>query len=143
MKKILLLLTAFFFQSTLFASTYSLNVKVDNLKNKKGDLIVLLYNKVGSIPDEKLTKFFKKKTIPLNSTSAEVTFDDLSKGDYAVVVVHDENKDHKIDKGLFLPKEGVGFSNFKSISPLNKPNFKRASFLLDKDLTKQIKVIYF
>ncbi len=143
MKKFLLLIIAFAFQTTLFASTYSLNIEVNSLKNKKGDLMVLLYNKDGSIPDEKLTKFFKRKIIPLNSTSAKVTFDNLTEGNYAIVVVHDENKDHKIDKGLFLPKEGVGFSNFKSISPLNKPNFKRASFLLNQNLTKQIKVIYF
>jgi uncharacterized protein (DUF2141 family) len=32
-----------------------------------------------------------------------------------LILLHDENKNGKIDKGFILPKEGIGFSNFQSI----------------------------
>jgi len=143
MKKIVVLFFLLLLQDILFAKNLTLTVEVEGLKNKNGDLIVALYNKEGTIPDEKLNKFFKKKTISMDELSKDIKFENLSEGRYAVIVIHDENKNGKIDKGLLLPKEGVGFSNFSSISIINKPNFKKASFILDKDLTKKIKLIYF
>jgi len=143
MKNLVVLLFLLSLQSILLAKNVSLNVEVEGLKGDQGDLIVALYNKDGSIPDEKLNKYFKKKVVPLSQLSKGIKFENLSEGRYAVIVIHDENKNGKIDKGLLLPKEGVGFSNFSSISIMNKPNFKKASFMLDKDLTKKIKLIYF
>jgi len=66
----------------------------------------------------------------------------LPKGKYAVNILHDENKDGKIDKGWILPTEGVGFSNIKSISPFNRPNFSKASFELESDKIIKVKIIY-
>lgn len=40
------------------------------------------------------------------------TITDLPYGEYAVMLYHDENDNHKIDKNfLGIPKEGFGFSN--------------------------------
>ena len=122
---------------------YSLKVNVDNLRNSKGVVQVSLYNKEGSIPDKDYTKYLKKKTAKINNKKAYVVFNNLPKGVYAVNVLHDENKNGKIDKGFILPKEGIGFSNFKSINIANKPNFKKASFLLNRDSKVDVKVIYF
>jgi len=59
-----------------------------------------------------------------------------------VNILHDENKNGKIDKKFILPKEGIGFSNYKSIGFTNKPNFSKASFELDSKTEINIKVIY-
>jgi uncharacterized protein (DUF2141 family) len=75
--------------------------------------------------------------------AASVTFKDLSAGKYAVNILHDEDNNGKIKKGLILPKEGIGFSNFQSISLGNKPNFKKASFEINADKFLTVKVIYF
>jgi uncharacterized protein (DUF2141 family) len=56
--------------------------------------------------------------------------------------LHDENSNGKIDKGLILPKEGIGFSNYSSIGLTNRPNFKKASFELTQNKTIKVKVIY-
>ena len=82
------------------------------------------------------------KVVEINKNSAKTTFDKLPKGKYAVNILHDENKDGKIDKGWILPTEGVGFSNIKSISPFNRPNFKKASFELNSNKTIQVNIIY-
>ena len=57
-------------------------------------------------------------------------------------ILHDENNNSMIDKGLLLPKEGIGFSNYQTIGLRNRPNFSKASFELNADKTVEIKVIY-
>ena len=41
-----------------------------------------------------------------------------------------------------MPIEGVGLSNFKSVNLFNLPNFKKASFLLNRDKKIVIDMIY-
>ncbi|MBW7867269.1 MAG: DUF2141 domain-containing protein [Brumimicrobium sp.] len=121
---------------------YDLTIKAENLRNSKGVVQFSLYNKDGSIPDEHYKNYFKidKKTI--ENGKAETTFSNLPKGNYAVNILHDENKNGKVDKGFILPKEGVGFSNFTSIGLTNRPNFNKASFELSQNKTIKVKVIY-
>ncbi len=125
------------------ANTFFLKVEVDNLRNSKGVVQFTLYNKNGTIPDEKYEKYYKKRIAEIKNRSSFVIFKNLPKGRYAINILHDENKNGKIDKGFLLPIEGIGFSNYKSIGLTNKPNFKKASFELNSNLKKTIKVIYF
>ena len=133
------------FQSSLSESlteTYSLTVKVDQLQNSKGVVQFALYNKDGSIPDEEYKNHYRQEKAKIVNGKSEITFKYLPKGKYAVNILHDENNNGKIDKGLLLPKEGVGFSNYQSIGLTNRPNFKKASFELIADKTIYVKVIY-
>lgn len=125
------------------AETFTLTVKVSGLRNSKGALVFTLYNKAGSIPDEHFKHFYKQKSVQVNDNSAVIIFKNLPKGAYAVNILHDENKNGKIDKGFIFPVEGIGFSNYKDIGLSNRPNFKNASFPLDKDKEITVKVIYF
>jgi len=138
MKKIILLSILVY---NLFG--FDLTVKVNNLRNSKGIVQFSLYNQEGSIPDQDYKKYFKQTKINITNNSAKVIFTNLKKGIYAVNILHDENKNGKIDKGFLLPKEGIGFSNYDKINLMNKPNFKKASFLIDKNKTIKIKTIYF
>ncbi|SFV53437.1 hypothetical protein MNB_SV-6-848 [hydrothermal vent metagenome] len=124
------------------ASGFTLKVSVDNLRNSKGVVQFALYNKDGTIPDENYQKQYKKHIENISKNRAETLFTDLPEGRYAINILHDENKNGEIDKGLLLPTEGIGFSNYDSISITNKPNFKKASFKLNLDTKKSIKVIY-
>ena len=101
-----------------------------------------LYNKDGSIPDDKFINYYKQQSSPIFNKSSTLTFTNLPKGVYAVNVLHDENKDGEIDKGWFLPVEGIGFSNLEKITPLNRPNFKKTKFNLEFDKQIEVKVIY-
>ena len=135
-----LILSSFAYQSNNEA--YSLTVKVHDLRNSKGVIQFALYNKEGTIPDERYTKYNKKLIGEITEGSSSVTFDKLPPGKYAVNILHDEDKNGKIDKGLILPKEGIGFSNYKSIGLSNRPKFSRASFDLTSDMTTDVIVIY-
>jgi uncharacterized protein (DUF2141 family) len=130
------------FNYTYSHESYSLTVKVSDLRNSTGVVVFALYNKDGSIPDEKLKKYYKKEIVLITKNSASVTFTNLPKGNYAVFMLHDENKNSKIDKKFILPTEGVGFSNFQTINFSNRPNFSNASFQINENLTKSIKIIY-
>jgi len=81
--------------------------------------------------------------VKINNGHAIVSFKKLPKGRYAISVFHDENNNGKIDKGMLTPKEGVGLSNFNTINLFNLPNFKIASFKLNGNMQKKIKIIYF
>ncbi len=143
--KILFGILAILSLSTTMATageSYTLKVVVDNLRNSKGVVQFALYNRDGTIPDEKYTKTYKKFVRKISNNRSVVVFKGLPKGRYAINILHDENKNGKIDKGLLLPIEGIGFSNFTSINMMNKPSFKKASFVLKSNMKKTVKVIY-
>src|SRR5690554_3997329 len=130
------------FQSVPVENTFSLTIKVDELRNSEGVVQFALYNRDGTIPDEKFKHYYKIATSDINDGSATLTFSNLPSGIYAVNVLHDENENGKIDKGLILPKENIGFSNYESIGLSNRPKFSKASFELNTDSTKRVKIIY-
>ena len=121
---------------------YDLTVVVKDLRNNTGVLQFSLYNEKGSIPDEKFEKLHKKGKVKIMNNTAEFTFRVLKGGTYAINVLHDENENGKIDKGFILPIEGIGFSNFSSIGFTNRPNFEKASFLLNSNKVVEVKIIY-
>lgn len=142
--KILIILLLINSQTTAEAEEiFTLVVQVNNLRNSNGVLQFSLYNKDGSIPDDKFQKYYKQSSSAITNGKSKVVFANISKGIYAINVLHDEDMNGKIAKGFILPKEGIGFSNFESIGLTNKPNFKKASFIVNSDTEKTIKIIYF
>ena len=138
MKKHLLILALL--GMTLHAQT--LTVVATGVKNNQGEVQFSLYNKAGTIPDKHLNQYYKMKRTTIQNKTASMVFENLPKGRYAVSIFHDENNNGKVDKGLMLPKEGVGLSNYKTINFFNLPNFKKASFLLNQDKEVKIRIIY-
>lgn len=134
------LFSSFIIQSN--EEAYSLTITVKDLRNSKGIVQFAIYNRDGSIPDEKYKKYYKRDIAAINNNASTITFNDLPKGRYAVNILHDENENGKIDKGFIMPKEGIGFSNYESIGLSNRPKFSRASFEVNSNITKNIKIIY-
>ena len=122
--------------------SFFVKVEVENLWNDIGNVQFALYNKDGSIPDEHYKKHFKIGTAEILNGKSSYTFMNLPEGTYAVNILHDEDKNGKIDKGFILPKEGIGFSNYSSIGLSNRPNFSKASFVVTSDRKIKVKVIY-
>lgn len=148
MKITIITLIAFALSLTLYsftssnADTYSLTIEVKNLRNEKGVVQFALYNKDGSIPDENYENYYIILKEKIANGSSSITFKNIPSGKYAVNILHDENKNGKIDKGFILPIEGIGFSNLQSIGLRNRPNFSKASFELKENKTINVKVIY-
>ena len=137
------LLVSLLFGTVLLAQNYNLILDVKDLRNDKGVVRFSLYNDSKDFPDEELVKYYKQLSANIVNHSAKVVFKNLPEGRYVAHILHDENKNSKLDKGFLLPEEGVGLSNYKTINLIHRPNFKDGSFLLDSDKSITIIVNYF
>ncbi len=102
-----ILLVFIYFDHPVQIEKYDLTIKVDELSNSKGVVQFALYNKEGSIPDEEFKAYYKKQDAKINNDTSSTTFKDLPKGIYAINILHDENKNGKIDKKFILPVEQI------------------------------------
>ena len=138
------LIGLFSFTSPVQETNHSLTINVENLRNSKGVVQFALYNRDGSIPDEKYKRYFRNGIAHISKEKSTLTLNDLPPGKYAISILHDENENGKIDKKFLLPipNEGVGISNYQSIGMSNRPNFSKASFLVDSSMTMEVKIIY-
>jgi uncharacterized protein (DUF2141 family) len=121
---------------------FALTIEVNGLRNDDGVVLFALYNRDDAFPDEHYEKYFKITTAKIASGTSYGVFENLPPGKYAVNILHDEDNDGKIKKGIILPKEGVGFSNYKSIGITNRPKFSKASFNFNSDKTINVHIIY-
>jgi uncharacterized protein (DUF2141 family) len=103
------------------APAANLSVSVIDLRNAKGHVRLGVFDRAKGFPREREAARLWK-TMPADSR--EKTFAiELPPGQFAVVVLHDENGNKKLDENfLGVPKEGYGVSN----NP--KPRFRAATF---------------
>jgi uncharacterized protein (DUF2141 family) len=109
------------------ATAQRLVVRVENIKDDKGQIGVAVYNSdKGFLKKEMAGKF-----VPAKKGEVEVAFENLPAGDYSLSVMHDSNTNGKIDTNqVGIPKEGFGFSN-NVIGTFGPPSFEKAKFKLD------------
>ena len=121
---------------------YSLTVHVKDLRNSEGTVLFALYNREDAFPDEHSKKYLRKLSGKIDNRISSVTFQNLPAGTYAVNILHDENNDGIIKKGIILPKEGIGFSNYQSLGLSNRPTFAGSSFNLNGNMKIGVKIMY-
>ena len=122
--------------------TGDLVVKIANLKNTEGQVGILVFNKKDGFPSER-PKALRDVLIPITGNTVEYTFTDLPYGQYAVTVMHDANKNRKLDKNILgIPKEGNAVSN-NAVGKMGPPKYEKAVFEFQKDKQSiQIKLRY-
>ena len=116
--------------SLTYAQSGKIIVEIQEFKNTKGLARIVLFNQSEGFPSE--YQFgIKSKSLNLDSTVISAVFDSVDYGEYALSVLHDENKNGKIDTNFIgIPREGYGVSN--NINPkLRAPLFDEAMFLLN------------
>ena len=119
-----------------FAQNANLTVSVSDLKNNNGTLTAELYNS----KEKFLKTAFKTVSTAIKSNSATVTFIGIPKGEYTVLVYHDENKNGKLDKYLIgMPKESVAVSN-NAKGFMGPPKYEEAKFTVTADTKINIKM---
>ncbi|MDY7031741.1 MAG: DUF2141 domain-containing protein [Thermodesulfobacteriota bacterium] len=119
----------FLLNSSVYAQKGKLIVEIREFKNTKGLARVVLFNQSKGFPSE-YQYGIRSKSIKLDTTLIYVVFDSLDYGKYALSVLHDENKNGKMDTNFIgIPKEGYGVSN--NINPkMRAPRFDEAMFSL-------------
>ncbi|MBJ6725240.1 DUF2141 domain-containing protein [Geomonas sp. Red875] len=120
-----------------------IHVRVLDIRNSKGTVACALFEAPAGFPAEFLKTARNIMVIKIRESQARCDFLDIPPGKYAVAVIHDENRNGKLDTNLFgVPKEGYGFSN-DAKGVIGAPTFSAASFSYDgKDLDLTISLHY-
>ncbi len=117
-----------------------LNIDIQDLRKASGQLMIQLVDSQDAY-DAK-AKPVARKSIEVSALGdLQTQFTDLKPGSYAVMIIHDENSNGKLDSNsLGIPQEGYGFSNNPNV--MRKPTFEETRFEI-KDGENQIVISMF
>lgn len=119
--------------------TYTLTIVVDGARNSRGVIGVLVFNSERGWP-ENVSAAFRRFAVPAQMGSNTLVISGLPPGEYGVVVLHDENKNMKLDRTWYgRPKEQWGMSN-NPPAHMSAPSFNAARFSLQNDARIQIRL---
>jgi uncharacterized protein (DUF2141 family) len=105
------------------------------LRNGNGQVGCMLFASEKGFPKDPNTAV-QKKWCPIASAESVCSFDPVPAGTYAVACFHDENRNGKLDTGLFgIPTEGTAASN-NAKGFMGPPSFKDAKFALSGSRTE-------
>lgn len=112
-----------------------LTVEINGLRNQKGMVCLSLFSGEQGFPNES-DRAIASRFVEAKEDSVLAIFDQLSPGEYAVAVIHDDNEDGKLNTGIFgIPKEGFGFSRNPKIG-MRAPKFEETAVQVSGDDTK-------
>jgi uncharacterized protein (DUF2141 family) len=84
-------------------------LEVGQLRNRRGELLVAVFRSPEGFPDGRHA--FRQARIPASAPSLRHGFPGLPPGEYAILVIHDEDRDGGLDTSfLGIPTEGYGAS---------------------------------
>jgi len=113
-------------------------VSITNLVNSKGVCKTCLYDNASSFAGN--GPAIKCVDVPIKIKTANISFESVPEGNYAIAIFHDENRNNKMDKNfLGVPKEGYGASKNK-LPFASAPAFKDNQFTLKEKETIHLKI---
>ncbi len=123
------------------AATYTLTIKIPNVRNNKGRIQLQIYLDQKTFAAESPWKstYISKKKLSGNTIIHRIS--GFKPGVYGLALLDDENSNTEMDYGLMLPKEGFGFSDYYHTS-WSKPTFSDFKFTLSGDKTVVMKIRY-
>lgn len=139
--KVFILLFSLYLPNILFSQTLKINVT--GLRNNLGTVWIGFYTSDESF-DKEQPLFFKRELKEKTKDGfLTITYNGIKPGVYGIAFMDDENNNGQMDYGLFLPKEGFGFSNYYHTG-LTKPKLKKFSFVVKEGVATvvEIKVRY-
>ena len=100
-------------------------VKLQGVRDNTGSLRASLYRDPENFRKE--DKAVKVISVPAAKGDAELVFDNVPPGRYAIMAYHDENADQKLNLRLgMFPTEGYGLSNNPKV--MGPPKFADSAF---------------
>ena len=106
-----------------------LTIKVSGYKSNIGQSLLKIFRKEDNMPKN---PFITLKSSIINN---EATFivKDLVYGDYAAIIVHDQNSNNEIDHSFGIPSEPLAFTNNWKLSIFSgMPSFEKLKFTFSK-----------
>jgi uncharacterized protein (DUF2141 family) len=114
------------------AQGYTLTITAEDVSNSEGVVGVLVFNSPQGWPTDNGLAF-RSVAVQAHQGSVEIRVSDLPPGAYAAVVLHDLNKNRKLDRTWFgKPREQWGMSENPPVH-FSAPSFGQARFTLTQD----------
>jgi uncharacterized protein (DUF2141 family) len=108
-------------------ATGVLTLQIKSLRSNNGQVGCMIYASAKGFPKDSAAAL-QRRWCPIANASSTCAFDPISAGTYAVACFHDENKNGKLDTGLFgIPTEGTVASNHAK-GFMGPPSFDQAKF---------------
>lgn len=116
----------------------SVTVSVGNLRSVKGSLGCRLYTSEKSFPRN--TEGTTRQAVPVSGSVTRCAFKDLPAGTYAMIVIHDENDNGKLDRNLVgMPTEGYGVTNNRTYAT-RAPVWSECKFVVEAGKNRELDV---
>jgi len=115
--------------------TTTIQLEVSEFNNISGELAIAIFNNEHAFESE--NEAYTDSTLTVTDSEMIVLIENITPGNYAISVFHDENKDGEITFGGFLnllPQEGFGFSNNPSIT-MSQPTYSDCEFNIEEGQT--------
>ncbi|MBS90302.1 DUF2141 domain-containing protein [Sphingobium sp.] len=114
---------------------------LEGLRSTKGQILGCVTRVPRYFPD--CSDDPDKRHFAVAARGGAVTIGNVTPGDYAIAIVHDENGNGKLDTFAGIPREGVGFSR-NPVLRFGAPSFRSASFAVaGAPVEQDIRVKYF
>ncbi len=137
MHRSLIVLAPYFIVGTSlgqYKDTGTLRFFTGNFNNDAGRAMIQLYRSTDKVPDHP----FMKVSGSLQNKSAIIDIHGLPYGDYAAILVHDENSNGQIDHAYGLPAEQLGYTNKWELGFFTgMPSFSKLKFHFGPAQTSQ------
>jgi len=112
-----------------------LQVELSGLRSTKGVVHLCLTSSAKRFLECKEDHTAIARTIPA-SRAAKLDLGPVRPGTYALLIVHDENNNGRLDMTLGIPREGFGFSNNPAMRP-RPPHWDEIHFTMPPKATQQ------
>lgn len=122
----------------------TLRIRVDGLRNSTGVVGAEIFNSPSGWPEDTVKSLHNWPTeIPPGKHEATAVWENLPPGNYGVAVIHDENRNRKLDRNfLGIPREGFGFANDPHVG-FSAPPFNAAIVHVTCPVTEiNVRLIY-
>ena len=118
----------FLLQPNIVANAAEMTVSLDNPPTD-GTVVFVLFDTANTFGDLR----DPTKVVKQSLDGRQVFYiRDVPRGEYALMVYHDENENGRLDKNFIgIPTEPLGFSN--RYKPKGPPSYKRAAFVLKEE----------
>ncbi len=117
---------------------HRIEIVVTGIRDTTGVIMIALFADAETFPKRPS----KGIRVRAKGGQAVAVFESQPSGRYAVSVIHDANRNGKLDSNLFgIPREGFGFSN-DVVGTFGPPPFEKASINVSAPLLILIKARY-
>ena len=118
------------------------DIRFEGLRSTKGVIRICLTRDKRYFPKCDKDPLAYKASVSA-SDSAGLHIEEVTPGDYALLVLHDENGNARLDTMLGIPREGVGFSGNPRLL-VGPPSFEKVRFRVEHQRVSQdIRLKYF